>query len=453
VWKRDTIDGIVRDLEAWQRRFDPSWFLLIKIADPVIDSSLARARIAETRPRGLPTAAEQPFAVAAGLRHVLSPKTNQTKDVFLTDTPMEWRDIPFSDMKAGRLVGSDTKWYIVDTVEVGAATRVRDIARDVGVLAVKLSRADPLAFSLLNCKGVVAVPRQGRHLQSPPLHLGAAHPNQHDYACFRFVFRIPEGMEVLQSLRHLLLNSDAHISLSRKVRIARELAKAVNYVHTFAFVHKNVRPESVLCFEEDSQVLTPSPSSSSRAFLVGFDAFRAANAETIMAGDMRWDRNVYRHPLRQGDDPAEKYRMQHDIYSLGVCLLEIGLWKSFVEYTTEDEVAGPPQAKLGRTYNNFQTWLRENPPTTTGAWQDDGVARFLNALAFRLKDYLVEQTRTRLAPRMGEKYARVVLSCLTCLDEDNEDFGGVEVANASDDAAAGLCFIEGIMNYLDEISV
>ncbi|KAI3320715.1 hypothetical protein HD806DRAFT_228049 [Xylariaceae sp. AK1471] len=452
VWKKEAIDGIVSDLEAWQRRFDPSWFLLMKIADPVVDSELARARVSEARTRGLPTAAKQPFAVAAGLRHVLSPKPEQTKAMFLTDTPMEWRDIPFSDVKAGRLVGSDAKWYIVDTVEVGAAARVRDIARDVGVLAFKLSRADPLAFGLLNCKGVVAVPRQGRHPQLPLPHLRPSHPNQHDYACFRFVFRIPEGMEVLQSLRHLLLNSDAHISLSRKVRIARELAKAVNYVHTFAFVHKNVRPESVLCFE-DPRASTPSPSSSSRAFLVGFDAFRAAAAETIMAGDMRWDRNVYRHPLRQGDDPAEKYRMQHDIYSLGVCLLEIGLWESFVEYTTEDEVARLPQAKLGRTYNHFQTWLRENPPKTISTRQDDGAARFLNAVAFRLKDYLVEQTRTRLAPRMGEKYAHAVLSCLTCLDEDNEDFGGVEVANASDDATAALCFIEGIMKYLDEISV
>ncbi|GAW14613.1 hypothetical protein EKO27_g11180 [Xylaria grammica] len=450
VWKKDAIDEIVSDLEAWQRRFDPSWFLLMKIADPVIDSELARARVSETRARGLPTAAKQPFAVAAGLRHVLSPKPEQAKDVFLPDTSMEWRDIPFSSVKAGRLVGKDARWYIVDTIEVGAAARVRDIARDVGVLAVKLSRADPLAFGLLNCKGVVAVPRQGHYPQ--PSHR-SSHPNQHDYSCFRFVFRIPEGMEVLQSLRHLLLNSDEHISLSRKVRIARELAKAVNYVHTFAFVHKNVRPESVLCFEEDYGAANQRPAGRSHAFLVGFDAFRAAAAETIMAGDMRWDRNVYRHPLRQGDDPAEKYQMQHDIYSLGVCLLEIGLWESFVEYTTEDEVPGPPQAKLGKTYDDFQAWLQENPLTTPSSRRDDDPLGFLDTVAFRLKDYLVEKARTRLAPRMGEKFARAVLSCLTCLDEGNEDFGGVGAAHAGDDGAAALCFIEGVMKSLDEISV
>jgi hypothetical protein len=243
VWKKEAVDGIITDLEVWQRRFDPSWFLLMKIANPIIDNELAEAHAVEPRTRGLPTAAKQPFAVAAGLRNVLSPKPEQTKSVFLTDTPMQWRDIRFSSVKAGRLVGaSDAKWYIVDTIEVGAAARVRDVARDVGVLAVKLSKADPLAFGLLNCKGAVAVPRQ-RHQSHHP---GPSHPNQHDYERFRFIFRIPEGMEVLQSLRHLLLNSDAHISLSRKVRMACEMAKAVSYVHTFAFVHKNVRPESVL---------------------------------------------------------------------------------------------------------------------------------------------------------------------------------------------------------------
>ncbi len=37
------------------------------------------------------------------------------------------------------------------------------------------------------------------------------------------------------------------------------------------------------------------------------------------------------------------YQMQHDIYSLGVVLLEIGLWTSFVTYAEdlEDEIPDP----------------------------------------------------------------------------------------------------------------
>lgn len=51
-----------------------------------------------------------------------------------------------------------------------------------------------------------------------------------------------------------------------------------------------------------------------------------------MQGDDKWQDNLYRHPERQGKNPEESYTMHHDVYSLGVCLLEIGLWTSFVKY-------------------------------------------------------------------------------------------------------------------------
>jgi hypothetical protein len=38
------------------------------------------------------------------------------------------------------------------------------------------------------------------------------------------------------------------------------------------------------------------------------------------------------------------------------------------------------------------------------------------------------------------------------LDENSEDFGGVEAEGTSDDVAA-LCFIESVIEALDEISV
>ncbi|MBE3050482.1 hypothetical protein IMZ48_49905 [Candidatus Bathyarchaeota archaeon] len=83
-------------------------------------------------------------------------------------------------------------------------------------------------------------------------------------------------MEVLQSLRQLLLNSDAHVSLSRKVRRA---PRSTSCVHALSFVHKNMRPESVLCLEDAG-------SGRSHAFLVGIDAIRAAGAGIVVAGDI-----------------------------------------------------------------------------------------------------------------------------------------------------------------------
>jgi hypothetical protein len=51
-----------------------------------------------------------------------------------------------------------------------------------------------------------------------------------------------------------------------------------------------------------------------------------------------------RHPTRQGTLLEEQYKMQHDIYSVGIVLLEIGLWASLVSYQgadTDNATAAP----------------------------------------------------------------------------------------------------------------
>ncbi|KAK3505254.1 hypothetical protein B0T13DRAFT_485892 [Neurospora crassa] len=303
---------------------------------------------------------------------------------------MELSEIPMSEVKKG-FVESERRWYIIDTVQVGAFARARNVLDDVSTLAVKLAQADPFAFGLLNCKGVIPVRSQfiGSSASSPSSSSSRSRP---DYPSFQLVFRLPENLLVLQSLRQLLLNSDEH----------------------------NVRPESILCFENNG-------ASRSNAFLVSFDAFRAAGGSTMMSGDISWERNVYRHPSRQGCDPAVKYRMQHDIYSLGVCLLEIGLWESFVEYSTGEENSGRPRTKLGRTYYHFEKWLDERK-TAAG---EDSTAITFNALALSLKDYLVEQVSTRLAPEW-------------VIGSETEDVGEKPVA---------LCFAEKILSDLDQLSM
>jgi hypothetical protein len=92
--------------------------------------------------------------------------------------------------------------------------------------------------------------------------------------------------------------------------------------------------------------------------------------------------------------------MQHDIYSLGVCLLEIGLWSSFVKYGNPNQ--GPTRSQA---YD-----LRAE------SFNDIGRPELV-------KSYLLSLATNQLPQKMGTKYARVVESCLTCLDLGNEDFG------------------------------
>ncbi|KAL4903332.1 hypothetical protein BDW74DRAFT_179751 [Aspergillus multicolor] len=220
VWEKEALDNVICDLEEWQRRYDPTWFLVIKLANPLVDIELAKAAAAEPKVQGLPTAVKNPLALAERVRKVQSPTTEQMKEIFLRPSEMEW---------------------------VGEAARVRNVAQDVRVLAAKLAQANPLAFGLLSCKGVTPLRRQV--VSEPTAHMGglmvpdppsrarsqSPAPSQNDYTHFQIVFRIPDDirMEDLRSLRHLLLDSDAQMSLSQKVHMARELSKAVHYVHTW----------------------------------------------------------------------------------------------------------------------------------------------------------------------------------------------------------------------------
>jgi serine/threonine protein kinase len=213
-------------------------------------------------------------------------------------------------------------------------------------------------------------------------------------------------------LRHILLSPDPETSLSGRFRLAQQLAQAVSYVHTYGFVHKGIRPDTILVFEDEKETLAAS-------FLVGFENMRTEKGRTLKAGDSVWEKDIYRHPLRQGLKPEVAYIMQHDIYSLGVCLLEIGLWKSFVLYQTEAMPSHPL------------------PPFIN----EDGEEI---AKATRVKDALVGLAREKLPGRMGDKYTEVVINCLTCLDDDNIDFGNESEFQDGDGILIGVRYIEKV---------
>lgn len=120
--------------------------------------------------------------------------------------------------------------------------------------------------------------------------------------------------------------------------------------------------------------------------------------------------------------------MQHDIYSLGVCLLEIGLWSSFV---------GPDQQ-----------------PTAILDVSEDMNSRNLLKAATQIKQKMITKARSELPSTTGKKYTEVVLSCLTCLDT-----GATNMFENSDDLydedgiLVGVAFIEKILIKLDDITI
>jgi len=160
--------------------------------------------------------------------------------------------------------------------------------------------------------------------------------------------------------------------------------------------------------------------------------------------------------------------MQHDIYALGVCLLEIGLWRTFVAYAPMG--AGTAH---GADEGDSNTAFSEAMPAPGFALE---LRRTLTDAEFKrahlagrtawVKEDLVQMARRLLPHRMGDLYSDVVVDCLTCLDENNETFGALR-ENFSEGASGkgdddgvrgagitvGVRFVETILAKVAQISV
>ncbi|KAM5358782.1 hypothetical protein ACJZ2D_014990 [Fusarium nematophilum] len=426
AFNKDSLDKAIDELEVWQRIADQSWFLIMKIADPRIDEALP----ARDNTVGDGTSVESAIPEARAVRAAGHGDANTgplagsgiTIKAEELDRMNVW-PVPFSVASLAQRVFSPgtVATYVLSRIQCQPLAKYDMIKRDARDLARKLQHNDPHTFGLLSCKGL-AVPSA-----IPQVAPGGTEPE----VALTMVFRTPPGCGCPRSLRDLLLNTPRPSSLSFRFGMARELAKAVSYIHTFGFVHKTIRPESILTF-------TTGSGKSRSVFLVGFENFRRENGWTQRRGDDTLDRNLYRHPSRQGACPREDYVMQHDIYSLGVCLLEIGLWGSFIAYNPrggQDAECLPTNLLLG---------------SVPGAMDQGDIGPYLLT---RGQERLLFLARSCLPEVMGTKYAEIVETCLTCLDEGNGDFGDARDFEDEDGIRVGVRYIEKILLRLNTLIV
>ncbi|KAJ5778797.1 hypothetical protein N7520_002043 [Penicillium odoratum] len=386
--KKQSLDKAIQDLQNSQHDFDTTWYLVLLMADRFVDDGLVRR------------AGTEKLSTARHVRDSLNLQPGREGSVFLPGDKLrsaKRSDIPHATSQIVEIPGVGT--VIIDSADCSSRDDAHVFAKDVRTLATRLRQVDDNSFHLLKCYRVARM----TELQTERL------------LSFDFMFYFPKGCSRPQSLRSHLL-SQANHSLGDRIKLAQQLAAAVNYIHILDFVHKNIRPETILIFESDGNTLGP-------LYLLGFRAFRLADNKTLRLGNSVWSENIYQHPDRQGIHPSTDYVMQHDIYSLGVCLLEIGLWGSLV---SSKGYAG--------------TLLTES-----------GTSNMVQGTA--LKDHYTTLAKEQLPSRMGARYTAVVVNCLSCMDGTNEDFGDKREFEDDDGILIGVKYIEKIILLLSEITV
>lgn len=138
---------------------------------------------------------------------------------------------------------------------------------------------------------------------------------------FDLIFQLP-GNVTAQSLAHRisdLPNPPTH----ERLKLCLSLSAVIEHVHALHLVHKRIRTRSIL-------MLAIADSRPSELYLQDWSRVRKLSDKTngIEAG--AWEKRIYQHPERQGTFAEADYEPRHDIYSLGVCMLEILLWTPFV---------------------------------------------------------------------------------------------------------------------------
>ncbi|PGG97956.1 hypothetical protein GX51_07069 [Blastomyces parvus] len=144
-------------------------------------------------------------------------------------------------------------------------------------------------------------------------------------------------------------------------------------------------------------------------YLVGWWSMQAhAGIERMQEQDKGWHRAIYRHPDQWSENNLSN--MGHDIYSLGVCLVEIAMWESLLVRKSGMEDGGYGEG----CFEPSELLVRE-------AGFKDG--RDLRRKGMRsregrmkVKDALLKIAEEKLPALVGSGYADVVRACLTCFD-------------------------------------
>ncbi|KAM7216899.1 hypothetical protein V8F06_007662 [Rhypophila decipiens] len=185
----------------------------------------------------------------------------------------------------------------------------------------------------------------------------------------------------IKSLQDVVRRVATPLPVGQRFKLARDIATALHHLHSVRWLHKSIRSDNILCFSpmiknlldseaastvawskakllapkrpgspstanvgapvdnaETLPLLTKGPNPLPHFYLVGWDLSRPEHASelsetlSISTAGYRSRRDairMYSYPDTYAElTTKQQYRPEYDIYSLGLVLLEIGLWRT-----------------------------------------------------------------------------------------------------------------------------
>ncbi|KAL8895860.1 MAG: hypothetical protein Q9192_003402 [Flavoplaca navasiana] len=187
-------------------------------------------------------------------------------------------------------------------------------------------------------------------------------------AQYGMVYKLPAHLRNVQSVKptesRRVYNPSSLTDLMRQVHsvadlgvrfdLAKKLMRSVVALHTCEWLHKKICSENILFFAarpNPGEVSSASRTDFSRPVLVGYGLSKPDNKPDEGKNDSHvprrpnrsrfgrsseFEHSIYQHP-QKANNPHRRSRQSYDLYSLGLVLLEIGLWEDLQKYNNFDD--------------------------------------------------------------------------------------------------------------------
>lgn len=262
----------------------------------------------------------------------------ESRDLFLENAPKtlckthlrtgsEYSILEFK----GEQVILESRYFALASDSGPESLHYRLLKADVGRFASSLNAIDRGVVSLLKCVGYFYNPDPERPSFNL-IHSLPFPPSPATAPTLRSLIAAQSGSRRIPPLH----------SLDQRYRLALHLSTAVLFLHGSDYLHKNISSESVIMlFNAQNDSSLKFPNALGMPYLVNFELIRSfALASHPMEPPSDWKARIYIHPARQGPRPRS-FIKSYDIYSLGVVLLELGLWRPLERFDGELSAADP----------------------------------------------------------------------------------------------------------------